>query len=98
MSMFSDEDLMNQTHDNWDLLITYGKMIAMLPLEDWLESFERAEILAPILDPTLYRDYIYDKEQKGESIKAIITAALPLKNKILELQKKYKNAENNSRS
>jgi hypothetical protein len=75
--------------DGWDLLFSQAKIIAMLPLEDWLEAFDRAEILGPILDPTLfYRDYIYDKE-KGESIKAVIRAAIPLKQKILELQEKY---------
>lgn len=85
-----DEQAVSETQQGWDLLISQARIIAMLPLEDWLTAFERAETLAPILDPTLYRDYIYDKEKKGEAIKEIIRAALPLKTAILKLQERYR--------
>jgi hypothetical protein len=76
----------------WDVLFAQAQIIAMLPLEEWLQAFDRAETLAPIVDPTLYRDYIYDPEKKGEAIKSLIEAALPLKRKILELQRRHSNA------
>ena len=61
----------------------------MLPIEDWLNAFDRAETIGSILDPTLYRDYIFDKEGKGEDLKALFRAALPLKREILRLQAKH---------
>ncbi len=84
-----NEDAIQSMHDGWDLLIGQANIIAMLPLEDWLAAFERAETLGPILDPTLYRQYIYDPEKKGEVIKDIINAALPLKHAILKARKIY---------
>ena len=73
----------------WDLLLSQARIIAQFPLEEWLAAFDRAEMIAPTLDPTLYRDYVYDPEQKGEKIKELIRAAIPLKQQILKLQKYY---------
>jgi hypothetical protein len=80
-------------HDGWNVLIGQAKIIAMLPLEEWISAFERAESLGPILDPTLYRDYIYDPEEKGELLKDLIRSAIPLKREILKLQERYAKAE-----
>ena len=85
----NNEATVSALHDGWDLLINQAKIIALLPLEDWLKAFERAESIAPIVDPTLYRNYIYDKEKRGESIQALIRAAIPLKQEILKLQKQF---------
>ena len=85
-------DAIQAMQDGWTLLISQAKIIALLPLEEWLESFSRAETLAPILDPTLYRDYIYDPDQKGELIKDLIRAAVPLKRELLKLQKRFADA------
>jgi hypothetical protein len=74
-----------------EFLFAQAKILAILPLEEWLRDFERAETLAPILDPTLYRNYIYDPEKKGEAIKAVIRAAIPLKREILKLREQYAN-------
>lgn len=86
---FEDEQVIAATHKSWDLLISLGRMVAELPLESWLEAFSRAETVAPLLDPTLYRDYIHDPERKGDHIQALIQAALPLKREILRLQDFY---------
>jgi hypothetical protein len=75
--------------DGWDLLIQQAKMISLLPLEEWLAQFDRAEALAPLLDPTSYREYIFDPEQKGQRIQNLIRLAIPLKQEILKLQALY---------
>lgn len=59
-------------------------MISILPLEDWLEQLNYSETVAPFLDPTAFRDYMYSG--KGDYIKSIIRAALPLKQAILQAQ------------
>jgi len=92
MSNQLQPDAVRSMHDGWDLLISQAKIIALLPLEEWLEQFERAESLAPILDPTLYRDYIYDPEEKGGLLKDLIRSAVPLKREILKLQARYRKA------
>lgn len=85
----SDKEALTATQDGWTILIQQAKVIALLPLEEWLSAFERAETLAPILDPTLYRDYIYDRDNRGELLKDLIRAALPLKREILKLQDRF---------
>lgn len=72
--------------EQWDLLMNHARWIAIMPIEQWLEAFERAETLGPVLDPTLFRDYLYSG--KGDVIKSIMHAALPLKKAVLEAQPK----------
>ena len=86
------ETLIRDMQNGFDLLVGQSKIIAMLPLEDWLRAFERAETVAPIVDPTLYRDYLYDPECKGKKIKSLIVAAIPLKQAILKIQSEYTRA------
>lgn len=87
-----DSNKVREMQDGWSLLIGQARIIAMLPLERWLEQFEKAETLGPILDPTLYRDYIYDPEERGELLKGLIRAAIPLKREILNIQDRYAKA------
>ena len=80
-------------HAGWDVLLGQAGIISLLPLEDWLVAFERAEAIGPILDPTLYRQYLYDPEKKGQVIKEIIEAAIPLKQAILKARARYAKQE-----
>lgn len=66
-------------------LLNLSRQIAKLPLGKWLEDIEHAEAIGPIVDPTLFREYLYSG--KPELIKKIIRAALPLKKAIEEAQK-----------
>lgn len=66
----------------WDLLFNQTRVIAMLPLEDWLERMSRADTLGPILDPTLWMK----AHEKMDKIRTIIEAALVLKKAVLKLQ------------
>ena len=68
----------------WELLGNYARIIALMPLEKWLDDFNTAEIIGPLVDPTMFRNYL--SSGKGEVIKSIIEAALPLKRAILQAQ------------
>jgi len=70
----------------WDLLLGQAAIIAEMPIEKWLDDFDRAETLGPILDPTLYRSYLYSK--KGDVLKAVFNAALTLKRAVLEARER----------
>ena len=83
------QDTIGNLQQGWDLLFQQAGIIALLPLEEWLSSLEKAEEAAPFIDPTLYRNYIYDPEKKGESIKSVIRAAIALKKEICSLQERY---------
>lgn len=80
--MESNEEL--NFKDGFTLLIIQGKMIALMPLEQWLEDFERADTTGPILNPTLYRDYIYSG--RDVMIKEVLRGAIQLKSAILKAQ------------
>src|SRR5215510_9322440 len=79
------KQIIQDMQEGWSLLFNWGKVIAMLPIEAWLESLERADTTAPILDPTLYRDYLYSG--KGPIIKTMLRGALEFKRAILQCQK-----------
>lgn len=83
-----DKEAIEATNEGWDFVFQQGAIIAMFPIEEWLEAFSRAESIGPILDPTLYRDYIYDG--KGEIIKSVLHAALTFKQAIVAAQNKVK--------
>lgn len=68
----------------YDLVCNYARCIAMLPIDKWVEDLEHAEDLGPILDPTLYLEYLYS--EKGEVLKKILHAALELKRVVEEVQ------------
>lgn len=69
---------------DYELLLQWSALIAMLPIDEWLGDLEHAESVAPVLDPTMYRDYIYSK--KPEVLKKIMRAALELKRTVEEQQ------------
>ena len=79
-----DEQKILELRAHWDLLFNYAQIIAVMPLEKWLEDFDRGESLAAIIDPTLYRDYLYGGQ--GEVIKTVIRGALELKRAIIKAQ------------
>jgi len=68
----------------FELLSTWSRNIAMLPLEDWDRALERAETVGPILDPTLFREYLYS--DKAKILRRLIAAAIPLKRVVLDAQ------------
>lgn len=68
----------------WDMLANWGKMITMLPLEDWLEVIDKADAMGPFIDPTMWMQ----GHEKMAEIRKIIAAALPLKRAIIALQPK----------
>lgn len=84
----TDEEAIQATQDGWTIVFQQGAMIALMPIELWLDAFEKADTIAPITDPTLYREYLYSG--KGELIKDILRAALTFKQAILKAQKEAK--------
>ena len=80
----TDSEAMETTRQGWDFVLHQGAMLAMMPIEDWLEAFSRAETLGPLVDPTLYREYLYSG--KGEIIKDVLGAALVFKRAIVKAQ------------
>jgi hypothetical protein len=84
----TDNEAIQATQDGWTFVFQQGAMLALMPIEEWLEAFDRAEAIAPITDPTLYRDFIYDS--KGEIIKDILKGALVFKQAIIKAQKEVK--------
>jgi hypothetical protein len=67
-----------------EMLMSQGSMIALFPIEKWLADLQRADAIAPILDPTLYRDYIYSG--RDEMLKSVLSAALGFKRAIVKAQ------------
>lgn len=80
----SDRQAVQDLQDGWSFVMSQGAMIALFPIEDWLEALERAETVGPILDPTLFRDYLYCG--KGPIIKDVLRAALTLKQAVVKAQ------------
>ena len=58
----------------WSVVMSQGAMLAMLPIQESLDALNRADTVAWILDPTLYREYLYSG--KGELIKDVLQGAL----------------------
>ncbi len=65
-------------------LFTHANALAALDLEGWLGALEHNETVAAVVDPTLYRKYIYSK--KPEALKTVLSAALALKFAVLKVQ------------
>jgi hypothetical protein len=77
-------DIVETTAGGFEILCLWARNIAMLPLEDWDRTFEKAESIGHIVDPTLYRSYIYS--DKAKVIRKLIRAAIPLKQAVMEAQ------------
>jgi hypothetical protein len=71
-----------------EFLMTQGAMLAMLPMEKWLEELNHSETIAPFLDPTLYRDYIYSG--RDNLIKGVLEAGIGFKRAIKKAQEDVK--------
>ena len=82
----SDLEALDVLQAGYQMLLTWSRNIAMLPLEEWQSQLDRAETLGPILDPTLYRKYLYS--DKPDILKSILSAAIPLKHAVLSAQPK----------
>jgi hypothetical protein len=80
----TEEETMATLTEGFEFVCQQARLIAMMPIEDWLRALDRAETLGPVVDPTLYREYIYSK--KPEILKKVLLAALALKRVVLEAQ------------
>ncbi len=80
----NDQEAIRTLIDGFDILCNQAKIITMFPIEEWLETLEKGETIAPYIDPTLYRQYIYSR--KPELLKKVLKAALELKRTMLEMQ------------
>jgi hypothetical protein len=82
----TDKEAAAVTQQGFEILCMWSRNIAMLPLEDWLEALNRAETIAPIIDPTLYIHY--QQSAKAHIIKKLIELAIPLKQHVIASQDK----------
>lgn len=80
----STEDLAFGFKEGAELLMQQGAMLALMPIEKWLADLHHADAIAPILDPTLYRDYI--QSRRDEMLKEVLTGALHFKKAIQKAQ------------
>jgi hypothetical protein len=80
----TDQEAKETMKEGWDILARWGKMIAILPLEDWLAAIDKADALGPFIDPTMWMQ----GHDKMAEIRKIIAAALPLKRAIIAIQPK----------
>lgn len=87
----TNQESVRETQEGWAFVMQQGALLALMPIEDWLTAFERAETLGPILDPTLYRNYLYSS--KGDVIKEVLAAAMVFKRAILKAQKDVASSE-----
>jgi len=83
-SKMSDAEAIRTIIEGWEFVLSQTRLIAMMPIEEWLEALEKGESIASIIDPTLYRQYIYSKNP--EILKKVLRAALELKRTVLEVQ------------
>lgn len=70
--------------EGFELLASYSRLIAQLPLEDWERALDIAETVAPVTDPTLYREYLYS--DRAKVLRSLLAAAIPLKAAVLDAQ------------
>lgn len=85
MSEWKSESV-QEMQQGWMFVMQQAAMLAFMPIEDWLEKFNIAESIGPIVEPSMYRDYIYS--QNEEIIKEVLKAALVFKRAILSAQAK----------
>lgn len=70
--------------EGMELLLSQGAIIALMPLEQWLQDLERSDAIGPILDPTLYREYLWSGRERMS--KEVLSAAIHFKAAILKAQ------------
>lgn len=73
-----DRDAYQATHDQ---VVQFSAMVALIDLGSFLEAMYRAETLGPILDPTLYRTFLYNARARHnlEVVKELAEALLKVK-------------------
>lgn len=70
--------------EGFNMFANQCRIMAMLPIEEWLAALEKAETLGPLVDPTLYRAYIH--AERTTVLKEMLRAALPLKQAVMKAQ------------
>lgn len=84
MSQLTGTEAIDAMKDGWTIVFNQGALLAEMPIEDWLEGFNRADSIVPILDSTLYRRAL--ASDKPRMIRDILAAALVFKNAIKKAQ------------
>lgn len=82
----TDAEAVEATKQGWSLLAEWSSMVSMLPLEDWLCAIDRAETIGPIAHADLWR---YSHASLAD-VKELIEAAMPLKQKVLKMQRRLR--------
>lgn len=86
----SDTEIQDVTQAGFEMLCMWARNIALLPLEEWQTAFDQCDAIAPLLDPTLYRESLYSVKVKA--IRELIEVALPLKRAVLKWQAEIRQA------
>lgn len=81
----TDQEAINVMTDGWSFVMQQGAMLALMPIEDWIEALDNANTLAPVLDPTLYLKSVYS--DKPRLIREVLEGAMVFKRAILKVQK-----------
>lgn len=79
-----DEEAIQTMTEGFNYVCNLSRMIAMLPIETWIDQLHHGENVSAIIDPTLFKNYICSK--KPDILKKILYAALELKRTIQEVQ------------
>jgi hypothetical protein len=69
----------------YEMLAQWGALIAELPIEQWISDLEYMDTIGPIIDPTLYRAYIYSG--KKEPLLEMLRGALAFKQGVLRARR-----------
>jgi hypothetical protein len=73
----------SRIHD-YHLAMTYARAIARLPIDRWMEDIYRAESVGPVVDPSLFREYLDNPNSR--IVKTILLALLEVKRVVEEAQ------------
>lgn len=80
----NDQEAANTMMEGFNYVCNLSRLIAMMPIEDWIKALDHSESVGFFIDPTLYKKYIFSK--KPEVLKKILWAALELKRTVQEVQ------------
>lgn len=79
-----DHELKAQYEMALGLLFSQCRILATLPLEEMLSQLDRAETVAPFIDPTLMQQYL--ASPNGPIIKELLRAAIGVKAVVMKHQ------------
>lgn len=74
----------NELKEGYEKLIKQCRDMAQLPIDAWLADLNHAETMGAIVDPTLYRRYIYS--DKPKVLIKLMNAALEVKRAFEEVE------------